>query len=195
MAIVAHFDLELNKMDVRAAFLNGDLSEDVYMNQPVGFEKSCKEHVAVDQITANNNFCFAQHQNNQGSPQSSIPGHIVINRDRENVDCNIFNEYFAENPQFNDSMFRRRFQMGCALFLHIFDAIQGHDNYFVQRRDGIGKLGLSGLQKVTTVFLMLTYGVPADATDEYIKIRESTALESLKQFCRAFVEVFGACYL
>ena len=31
MAIVAHFDLELHKMDVKTAFLNGDLDEDVYM--------------------------------------------------------------------------------------------------------------------------------------------------------------------
>ena len=45
MAIVAHFDLELNQMDVRTAFLNGDLFEDVYMTQPIGFEKSGKEHM------------------------------------------------------------------------------------------------------------------------------------------------------
>ena len=38
MAIVAHFDLELHQMDVRTVFLNGDLSEDVYMVQPPGFE-------------------------------------------------------------------------------------------------------------------------------------------------------------
>ncbi|XP_062088359.1 uncharacterized protein LOC133794934 [Humulus lupulus] len=85
--------------------------------------------------------------------------------------------------------------MGCPLFLHILDAIQRHDNYFIQRRDGMGKLGLSGLQKVTDVFRMLAYGVPADATDEYIKIGESTTIESLKRFCRAVVEVFGARYL
>ncbi|XP_062119187.1 uncharacterized protein LOC133832926 [Humulus lupulus] len=39
------------------------------------------------------------------------------------------------------------------------------------------------------------YGAPTDATDEYIKIGESTTLESLKRFCRAVVEVFGTCYL
>ncbi|XP_024021325.1 uncharacterized protein LOC112091563 [Morus notabilis] len=45
MAIVAHFDLELHQMDVRTAFLNGDLNEDVYMSQLVGFEASGKEHL------------------------------------------------------------------------------------------------------------------------------------------------------
>ncbi|XP_062113995.1 uncharacterized protein LOC133825007 [Humulus lupulus] len=153
------------------------------------------EKQVVCQITANNNFCIAQYQNNEESHKGSIPGHIVVNRDRENADRNLFNDYFAENPRFSASMFRRRFRMGRALFLHIYDVVQRHDNYFVQQRDGLGKLGLSGLQKVTAVFRMLAYGVPADATDEYIKIGESTALESLKRFCRAVVEVFGARYL
>ncbi|KAL5539453.1 hypothetical protein UlMin_044612 [Ulmus minor] len=35
----------------------------------------------------------------------------------------------------------------------------------------------------------------ADATDEYIKIGESTAIQSLKKFCRAVVEVFAEQYL
>ncbi|XP_062075839.1 uncharacterized protein LOC133779962 [Humulus lupulus] len=153
------------------------------------------ENQVVCQITANNNFCITQHLNNDGSHRGSIPGHIVINHDRENADRNLFNDYFAENPWFNDSMFRRRFRMGHPLFFRIFDAIQRHDNYFVQRKDGLGKLGLSGLQKVIAVFRMLAYGVLADAADEYIKIGESTVLESLKRFCRAVVEVFEARYL
>jgi hypothetical protein len=37
MALVAHYDLELHQMDVRTAFLNGDLEENVYMAQPKGF--------------------------------------------------------------------------------------------------------------------------------------------------------------
>ena len=31
MALVAHFDLKLHQMDVKTAFLNRDLDEDVYM--------------------------------------------------------------------------------------------------------------------------------------------------------------------
>ncbi|GJZ65420.1 putative RNA-directed DNA polymerase [Tanacetum coccineum] len=37
MALVAHYDVELHQMDVKTAFLNGDLHKDVYMTQPEGF--------------------------------------------------------------------------------------------------------------------------------------------------------------
>jgi transposase InsO family protein len=37
MALVAHFDLELHQMDVKTAFLNGDIDETIYMVQPENF--------------------------------------------------------------------------------------------------------------------------------------------------------------
>ena len=45
MALVAHFDLELHQMDVKNAFLNGNLDEDIYMEQPEGFAKKVNEHL------------------------------------------------------------------------------------------------------------------------------------------------------
>ena len=45
MTLVAHYDLELHQMDVKTVFLNGDLEENVYMDQPMGFSIEGKEHM------------------------------------------------------------------------------------------------------------------------------------------------------
>ncbi|XP_070029532.1 uncharacterized protein [Nicotiana sylvestris] len=45
MALVAHFDLELCKMDVIISFLNGSLLEEVYMVQTEGFKEGVKENL------------------------------------------------------------------------------------------------------------------------------------------------------
>ncbi|XP_066333163.1 uncharacterized protein [Miscanthus floridulus] len=42
---------------------------------------------------------------------------------------------------------------------------------------------------------MLTYGVPADATDEYVRIGESIAIESLRRFVAVVVDLFEDEYL
>jgi Reverse transcriptase (RNA-dependent DNA polymerase) len=36
LALAAHYDLELHHMDVKSAYLNGDLEEEIYMEQPEG---------------------------------------------------------------------------------------------------------------------------------------------------------------
>ena len=43
MALIAHYDLELHQMDVKTAFLNRDLEENVYMAQPKDFVMEEKE--------------------------------------------------------------------------------------------------------------------------------------------------------
>ena len=40
MALVAHYDLELHQMDVKTAFLNGNIAETLYMVQPENFESN-----------------------------------------------------------------------------------------------------------------------------------------------------------
>ena len=43
LAIVALLDLELYQMDVITAFLNGELDEEIYINEPMGFEAKGQE--------------------------------------------------------------------------------------------------------------------------------------------------------
>ena len=85
--------------------------------------------------------------------------------------------------------------MSRELFLRIMNAVEAHDDYFVQKRNAANVLGLSCFQKITAAMRMLTYGVPADATDEYVRIGESTALESLRKFVDVVVEIFRDEYL
>ena len=44
LAIVAHMDLELHQMDIKMAFLNRELEEEIYMEQSVGFMVKGQEH-------------------------------------------------------------------------------------------------------------------------------------------------------
>ncbi|GKC05160.1 transposable element, partial [Tanacetum coccineum] len=43
LSLVAHHDLELEQLDVKTAFLHGDLEEEIYMSQPEGFVVQGKE--------------------------------------------------------------------------------------------------------------------------------------------------------
>nr|GEY68366.1 retrovirus-related Pol polyprotein from transposon TNT 1-94 [Tanacetum cinerariifolium] len=43
LSLVAHHDLELEKLNVKTAFLHGDLEEEIYMSQPEGFVVQSKE--------------------------------------------------------------------------------------------------------------------------------------------------------
>jgi hypothetical protein len=45
LAITAIRDLELHQMDVKTAFLNGSIEEEIYMTQPEGFIQPGKEHL------------------------------------------------------------------------------------------------------------------------------------------------------
>jgi hypothetical protein len=139
-----------------------------------------------------------EESNNQGQGtgyRGSILSHNIVIRNRKEGELKLYNDYFAENPKFTESQFRRRFRMSCRLFLRIANAVEAHNSYFKQRIDALSVLGLSCLQKVTAAHRILAYNIPTDLTDEYLRIGEITTIESLRAFIKAIVEVFGDWYL
>ena len=45
LGLAASLDLEVEQMDVKTAFLHGDLEEEIYMEQPEGYVKKGKENL------------------------------------------------------------------------------------------------------------------------------------------------------
>ena len=45
LALVAHYDMALEQMDVKITFLHGDLDEQIYMEQLEGFSQSEHKHL------------------------------------------------------------------------------------------------------------------------------------------------------
>jgi hypothetical protein len=77
------------------------------------------------------------------------------------------------------------------VFVRIMNAVEEHDDYFIQKMNTASTLGLSCLQKVAPAFQMIANGVAADATNEYVRVGENTTLECLRKFAIVVVEVFG----
>ncbi|XP_047961986.1 uncharacterized protein LOC125206808 [Salvia hispanica] len=107
----------------------------------------------------------------------------------------LFADYFAENPRWGANVFHRRFIMSRDLFLRIVHMLEGRDEYFQYREDGIGRPGLTPLQKCTVAIRQLAYDTTADMFDEYLHVGDTTGRECLKKFCKLVVEAFGDTYL
>jgi hypothetical protein len=67
--------------------------------------------------------------------------------------------------------------------------------YFSERYDATGRIGLTALQKCTTIVHQLAYAIATDTIDEYLKLEKSTALECLEYFCAGIIECFEAEFL
>ncbi|XP_047947137.1 uncharacterized protein LOC125193396 [Salvia hispanica] len=129
--------------------------------------------------------CLAQMQREQAAEarvprpirrRTFVPGEHDVAHER------LFANYFAENPRWGPNVFHRRFRMSRDLFLRIVHTLEGRDEYFQYREDGIGRPGLMPLQKCTVAIRQLAYGTTADMFDEYLNVGDTTGRECLKTF-------------
>ncbi|KAL9670129.1 hypothetical protein QQ045_007680 [Rhodiola kirilowii] len=108
---------------------------------------------------------------------------------------NLLEDYFIERPIFSEMDFRLRYRMSRHLFARIMAKLCNHDEYWQQRRDAVGELGLLPEQKMTAAIRMLAYGSCADQCAEITRMGESTTLECMKKFCAQVVFHYKAQYL
>jgi hypothetical protein len=118
-----------------------------------------------------------------------------IDRDHLEMHKRMIKDYFSDTSVWGPVHFCRRFRMRRSLFLIIMERVCACDDYFVQKRDACGLLGLSPHQKITSVLHFLALGICSDATNEYCRISESTMMETMKRFCAMIRVEFGPYYL
>ncbi|XP_056863932.1 uncharacterized protein LOC108852297 [Raphanus sativus] len=85
--------------------------------------------------------------------------------------------------------------MNKPLFMHIVDRLSNEVEFFRQKRDALGRLSLSPLQKCTAAIRLLAYGSAADTVDEYLRLAESTSRSCLENFVEGIIQLFGDEYL
>ncbi|XP_021821639.1 protein ALP1-like isoform X2 [Prunus avium] len=118
-----------------------------------------------------------------------------VDRHRHSRGKNLLEDYFIPTSLYSDVDFRRRYRMQSHLFNKVMHDICNYDEYFVQKRNATGNLGLLPEQKFTAVIRMLAYGSYADQVDEIARMRKSTTLESLVRFCDAVETLYSRDYL
>ncbi|OAV89907.1 hypothetical protein PTTG_28502 [Puccinia triticina 1-1 BBBD Race 1] len=82
-----------------------------------------------------------------------------IDRRRYEGQLKLQSDYLSGTATYTDREFRRRFRITKTIFSRISNDLVNHDNYFLQKRDCCGVLGLSTEQKVTAALRILAYGV------------------------------------
>uniref|UniRef100_A0A0D3BKC1 DDE Tnp4 domain-containing protein n=1 Tax=Brassica oleracea var. oleracea TaxID=109376 RepID=A0A0D3BKC1_BRAOL len=82
-----------------------------------------------------------------------------------------------------------------SLFMHIVDRLFNEVELFRQKKDALGRLSLSPLQKCTAAIRVLAYGIAPDAVDEYNRLSSTTTRSCVEHFVEGIIYLFGDEYL
>ncbi|XP_021984705.1 uncharacterized protein LOC110880490 [Helianthus annuus] len=118
-----------------------------------------------------------------------------LERDRLGAHERLVQDYFCENPLYDDGQLKRRFRLSRRLFVKISNDFAGEFPFFTQRVSASRKVGFSGLQKCTTAIRQLAYDTASDAWDEYLSMSSRMCRESLENFCEGVISLYGRRYL
>ncbi|KAI5347282.1 hypothetical protein L3X38_015161 [Prunus dulcis] len=133
-----------------------------------------------------------ENQSRRGSREGRGPN---VDRHRHSRGKNLMEDYFIPQSLYSHVHFRGRYRMQPHLFNKVMHDICNYDEYFVQKRNCAGNLGLLPEHKFTAVIRMLAYGSSADQVDEIAQMGKSTVLESLVRFCDAMETLYTRDYL
>ncbi|XP_052622660.1 uncharacterized protein LOC128127950 [Lactuca sativa] len=119
----------------------------------------------------------------------------VVNRNRQAAHDLLVRDYFADNCLYNDESFECRCRLNKAIFLRISNALESCYDFFKQKPDARGRMSFSSIQKCAAALRYLGYGIAFDASDEYLKVSERTAVECVDWFFASVYEIFHEEYL
>jgi hypothetical protein len=82
-----------------------------------------------------------------------------------------------------------------SLCVKIVEDVEANSNYFKQRRNAAGEIGFSAYQKILAAMRVIAYVIPADYTDEYLRIGKYTTTDSVRRFAKMVISLYGDKYL
>uniref|UniRef100_A0A0D3A9C2 DDE Tnp4 domain-containing protein n=1 Tax=Brassica oleracea var. oleracea TaxID=109376 RepID=A0A0D3A9C2_BRAOL len=85
--------------------------------------------------------------------------------------------------------------MNKPLFMRIVHRLSNEVDFFRQKKDCLGRLSLSPLQKYTAAIRLLAYGSTADTVDEYLRLGATTTRSCLEHFVERIINLFDEEYL
>jgi hypothetical protein len=128
--------------------------------------------------------------------KGSVKGHTAnVKRKREKSHYQLYRDYFhPTKPIYDAQIFRRPYRMSRKLFMTILNGMRAYDDYFTCKPDANGKLGFTSYKKWSAAIHMLAYGAAGNLVDKYLRMSETTCLDSMYNFCKAVIAVFGTVY-
>nr|XP_043637806.1 uncharacterized protein LOC122608785 [Erigeron canadensis] len=91
-----------------------------------------------------------------------------VNREREVGHQILLNDWFVDEPKYDDAYLRKKFRMEKTMFLKIVDNIEANFPYFQEGFNARRKRSFRKIPKICSAVRQLATGNPPDEYDEYL---------------------------